>query len=81
ARFCGARRIVITVINEYRLQMDRDLGATVALNVAPFKNQDELVKQMRNVMSDIGMTEGFYVGLEMSVINSAFSMMLDVINH
>ncbi|MDE4972275.1 zinc-binding dehydrogenase, partial [Francisella tularensis] len=44
ARFCGARRIVITDINDYRLQMASDFGATVALNVAPFKNQDELVK-------------------------------------
>ncbi|APD50141.1 L-threonine 3-dehydrogenase [Francisella hispaniensis] len=81
ARFCGARRIVITDINEYRLQMARDFGATVALNVAPFKNQDDLVKQMRKVMSEIGMTEGFDVGLEMSGINSAISMMLDVMNH
>ncbi|MDE4978350.1 zinc-binding dehydrogenase, partial [Francisella tularensis subsp. holarctica] len=78
--FCGARRILITDINEYRLQMSRDFGATVALNVAPFKNQDELVKHMRKVMSDIGMTAGFDVGLEMSGINSAISMMLDVMN-
>ncbi|MDE5000900.1 zinc-binding dehydrogenase, partial [Francisella tularensis] len=38
ARFCGARRIVNTDINEYRLQMAREFGANVALNVAPFKN-------------------------------------------
>ncbi|MDE4967769.1 L-threonine 3-dehydrogenase, partial [Francisella tularensis subsp. holarctica] len=63
-----------------RLQIDRYFGATFALNVSPFKNIDDLVKQMRKVMSDIGMTEGFDVGLEMSVINSAISMMLDVMN-
>ncbi|MDE4982616.1 zinc-binding dehydrogenase, partial [Francisella tularensis subsp. holarctica] len=63
------------------LQMDRDFGATVAFNVAPFKTHDELVKQLRKVMSDIGMTDGFDVGLEMSGINSAISRMLDVMNH
>ena len=46
ARFCGARRIVITVvitdINEYRLQMAKGFGATVALNVAPFNNPTRL---------------------------------------
>ena len=36
---------------------------------------------MQRVMSDIGMSEGFDVGLEMSGINSAISMMLDVVNH
>lgn len=81
ARFCGARRIVITDINEYRIQMAKDFSTTVALNVAPFNNQQDLVKEMRRVMSDIGMTEGFDVGLEMSGNNSAISMMLDVINH
>ncbi|MED7819741.1 MULTISPECIES: L-threonine 3-dehydrogenase [unclassified Francisella] len=81
ARFCGARRIVITDVNEYRLKKAEEFGATVALNVAPYKTQEELTKQMRKVMSDIGMSEGFDVGLEMSGINSAISMMLDVMNH
>ncbi|MDE5014759.1 L-threonine 3-dehydrogenase, partial [Francisella tularensis subsp. holarctica] len=75
------RRIVITDINEYSLQMARYFGATVALNVATIKNQDELVKQMRKFMSDIGMTEGIDVGLEIYGINSAISMILDVMNH
>lgn len=44
ARFCGARRIVITDINEYRLQMAKDFSTTAALNVAPFNNQQDLVK-------------------------------------
>ncbi|ASG68478.1 L-threonine 3-dehydrogenase [Francisella halioticida] len=81
ARFCGARRIVITDVNEYRLKKAEEFGATVALNVAPYKNQQELTIQMQKVMSDIGMSEGFDVGLEMSGINSAISMMLDVMNH
>lgn len=36
---------------------------------------------MRKIISGIGMTEGFDVGLEMSGINSAISMMLEVMNH
>lgn len=81
ARFCGARRIVITDVNEYRLKKAEEFGATVALNVAPYKTQEELTTKMKKVMSDIGMSEGFDVGLEMSGINSAISMMLDVMNH
>lgn len=81
ARFCGARRIVVTDVNEYRLAKAKEFGATYALNVAPYKTQEELVSKMRDIMNDIGMTEGFDVGLEMSGINSAISMMLDVMNH
>ncbi|QIV95813.1 L-threonine 3-dehydrogenase [Allofrancisella inopinata] len=81
ARFCGARRIVVTDINEYRLKKAKDFGATFAFNVGNFKSQDELTKKMKDIMSEIGMTEGFDVGLEMSGINSAISMMLNVMNH
>ncbi|AJC48773.1 L-threonine 3-dehydrogenase [Allofrancisella guangzhouensis] len=81
ARFCGARRIVVTDINEYRLKKAKDLGATFVFNAGAFKSQDELTKGMKDIMSGIGMTEGFDIGLEMSGINSAISMMLNVMNH
>lgn len=81
ARFCGARRIVITDVNEYRLKKAEEFGATVALNVAQYKTQEQLTTQMQQVISNIGMSEGFDVGLEMSGINSAISMMLNVVNH
>lgn len=81
ARFCGARRIVVTDINEYRLKKAKDFGATFVLNVAPYKKQEDLNTEMRKIISGIGMTEGFDVGLEMSGINSAISMMLEVMNH
>lgn len=81
ARFCGARRIVVTDINEDRLKKATFLGATLTLNVAPYKTQKELAQQMRKIMTNIGMTEGFDVGLEMSGVNSAIAMMLDVMNH
>ncbi|MCL4134381.1 UNVERIFIED_CONTAM: hypothetical protein GTU68_051244 [Idotea baltica] len=71
ARFCGARRIVVTDINEYRLKKAKDFGATFVLNVAPYKNQEDLNTEMRKIIS----------GIEMSGINSAISMMLEVMNH
>lgn len=81
ARFSGARRIVVTDVNEYRLKKAKDFGATFTLNVAQYKDQKDLTSEMKKIMSNIGMTEGFDIGLEMSGINSAISMMLEVMNH
>lgn len=72
-RHVGARHVVITDVNPYRLQLAAKMGATRAVNVA---NED-----LRQVMSDIGMREGFDVGLEMSGVASAFHQMLDAMNH
>src|SRR5207248_3337544 len=58
ARHVGARYVVVTDVNEYRLQLAKKMGATLAIN--PSKNSlDEVMKQL-------GMKEGFDVGLEMS---------------
>lgn len=73
ARHVGARHIVITDVNEYRLDLARKFGVSRAVNVA----QDSL----KDVLSELGMTEGFDVGLEMSGVPSAFSQMLDNMNH
>jgi threonine 3-dehydrogenase len=73
ARHVGARHVVITDINETRLQLARGLGATRAVQ------GDEQV--IRDTMSELGMTEGFDVGLEMSGNASAFTDMLNVMNH
>lgn len=73
AQFVGARHVVITDINEYRLDLAKKMGATRAVNVA---NTD-----LREVMDDLGMTEGFDVGLEMSGVPAAFSSMLSTMNH
>jgi len=64
----GARHVVITDVNPYRLELAETLGATRAVNVA----KDDLGA----VMSDLGMTEGFDVGLEMSGVESAFQQMV-----
>ncbi|MBM7071086.1 L-threonine 3-dehydrogenase [Shewanella sp. 202IG2-18] len=69
----GARHVVITDVNEYRLDLARKMGATRTVNVAN--------ENLNDVMQELGMTEGFDVGLEMSGVPSAFSAMLDSMNH
>ena len=73
ARHCGARHVVITDVNEYRLALARRMGATLAINV----NE----RSLESVMGELGMTEGFDVGLEMSGVPSAFRAMLETMNH
>jgi threonine 3-dehydrogenase len=64
----GARNVVITDINPYRLKIAEKLGATVALNVKD--------KTLPQVIRDLGMIGGFDVGLEMSGSPQAFKDML-----
>lgn len=72
-RHIGARYVVITDINEYRLDLARKMGVTRAINV-----KEESLEQ---VMQDLGMIEGFDVGLEMSGNPQAFNAMLKNMNH
>jgi threonine 3-dehydrogenase len=58
ARHAGARHVVITDVNDYRLGLAAKLGATRTVNVTKEKIAD--------VQAELGMTEGFDVGLEMS---------------
>jgi threonine 3-dehydrogenase len=73
AQHVGARHVVITDVNEYRLDLARKMGASRAVNVAK--------ESLKDVMNDLGMTEGFDVGLEMSGVPAAFRDMLDKMNH
>jgi len=73
AKHVGARHVVITDVNDYRLSLAKKMGATRAINP---KNTT-----LREVMKDLGMTEGFDVGLEMSGNGQAFRDMLDTMNH
>jgi threonine 3-dehydrogenase len=73
ARKVGARNVVITDVNDFRLGLAKQMGATRTVNVT---NQD-----LKAVMKELRMTEGFDVGLEMSGVPSAFSGMLDTMNH
>ncbi|MBN1520488.1 MAG: L-threonine 3-dehydrogenase [Spirochaetales bacterium] len=70
ARHVGARNVVITDVNEYRLDLARKLGATRAVNVS----KERLEDVMKN---ELGMVGGFDVGLEMSGSPQAFEQMLD----
>lgn len=73
ARHAGARHVVITDINDYRLELATKMGATRAVNTMNTKLED--------VMKELGMTEGFDVGLEMSGVPVAFNQMLKTMNH
>ena len=73
ARYVGARHIVITDVNDYRLKLAKKMGATVALNVAEGSLED--------TMNDLGMDEGFDVGMEMSGNPSAIRDMLKTLHH
>ena len=72
-RHVGARHVVITDVNQYRLDLALKMGASKAVNVANEKLTD--------VMKELGIEEGFDVGLEMSGVPSAFQQMLDTMNH
>jgi threonine 3-dehydrogenase len=73
ARYAGARHIVITDVNDYRLELARKMGASVALNVTN--------GSLDQTMQDLGMEEGFDVGMEMSGNPSAFRDMLRTMHH
>ena len=72
-RFAGARHVVVTDFNDYRLDLARTMGATRTVNLGREK--------LRDVMEEIGMTEGFDVGLEMSGAPSALDSMIHNMKH
>ena len=72
-RHIGARHVVITDINRFRLDLAARLGATRVVDVT--------AEQLADVTTELGMTEGFDVGLEMSGAEAAFNQMLDAMNH
>ena len=72
-RHVGARHVVITDVNDYRLELAARMGATRAVNVTR--------EDLKDVMRELGMTEGFDVGLEMSGVPSAFASLIERMNH
>lgn len=72
-RHVGARHVVIADINPYRLALASKMGVTRAVDVSK--------ESLSDVMAELGMTEGFDVGLEMSGAPAAFRSMLEVMNH
>lgn len=73
AKHAGARYIVVTDVNEYRLDLAKKMGATLAINLANISLDD--------VMKQLGMKEGFDVGLEMSGNGKALNDMIRHMNH
>ena len=73
AEHIGARNIVVTDVSEYRLNLAKKMGVTRAVNANEFDRE--------KIMKELGMREGFDVGLEMSGNASAFRMMLDAVKH
>ena len=73
AKHVGARHVVITDINDYRLKIAKEMGATATVNVTK--------ESLTDTMSNLGMTEGFDVGLEMSGNQQAFCSMIEAMNN
>ena len=73
ARHARARQVVVTDLNEYRLRLARQMGATETLNP---KNAS-----LRELQDKLGMKEGFDVGMEMSGSPAALRDMLDNMCH
>ena len=73
ARHAGARHVVVTDLNPYRLELARKLGATLAV--------DPREQSPEQAAESLGMREGFDVGLEMSGSPAAFRQMLAAMCH
>jgi threonine 3-dehydrogenase len=67
-RHAAARHVVVTDVNPYRLELAKKMGATLAVDVRQQK--------IANVQQQLGMVEGFDVGLEMSGNENAFAELL-----
>jgi threonine 3-dehydrogenase len=73
ARHAGARYVVITDVNPHRLELARKMGVTLAVNTSE--------TPLPEVQRQLGMQEGFDIGLEMSGNGSAFREMLTNMSH
>ena len=72
-KFAGARRVIITDTNEYRLGLAKKMGADYAVNIA--------TDDLREVMKQAKIVEGFDVGLEMSGAGAALKQMFTVMRN
>lgn len=73
AKHAGARYVVVTDKIPYRLELAKKMGATKTVDVSK--------ERLSDVINELGMSEGFDVGLEMSGSNKAFSDMVDLMVH
>ncbi len=73
AKFSGARHVIVTDMNPYRLDLAKKLGATETVNLKE--------RKLTDVMREVGMTEGFDVGMEMSGNAAGLSDMINNMKH
>lgn len=73
ARFCGARHVVVSDFNAFRLELAAKAGAS--------RTADLNRESIRDIMDELGMTEGFDVGLEMSGSPQALDTMIKTMKH
>ncbi|MBE8214807.1 MAG: L-threonine 3-dehydrogenase [Endozoicomonadaceae bacterium] len=73
AQKAGARYVILTDVNSYRINLAKSVGIKHVINIQE--------TNLNQVMHDLGMLEGFDVGLEMSGNSIAFSNMIDVMDH
>jgi threonine 3-dehydrogenase len=73
ARHVGARFVVITDVNEYRLELAKKMRPDRVVNATK--------ENLKDVMKGLGMTEGFDVGMEMSGNPQAFQSLIEVMNN
>jgi len=73
ARHVGARNIVITDVNNYRLELAKKMGFDHAIDISK--------TSIASIIKDLGMKENFGVGFEMSGNSLAFNMILEYMNH
>ena len=73
AKHVGARNVLITDVNDYRLDLARKMGVDLAINIKYETIEDAMIK--------LEMKEGFDVGLEMSGNSDAFNSMLKLMEH
>ena len=71
--FVGARHVVFTDVNDYRLKLAKKMGASMALNVTH--------DGIKDAIKGLGMSNGFDIGLEMSGAPGAFNDMLQNMYH
>ncbi len=72
-RHVGARHVVVTDLSDYRLSLAKSAGADLVVNAG--------TTRLREAMDELGMREGFDIGLEMSGSPSAVADMLATMNH
>jgi threonine 3-dehydrogenase len=72
-RHAGARHVVVSDLNPYRLEIARTMGATLTV--------DPRQRELQDVQQEVGMTEGFDVGLEMSGSPEALASMIANMAH